>query len=97
MNSAIQCIVLLACIAICTSASIRNCQCVKTTQAVNPALIADVRVHEPRPYCSKHEVIIILKDKSQVCLNPESDFTKVVLNIMKRLKTIADKKKTVNL
>ncbi|KAM4713956.1 C-X-C motif chemokine 5-like [Anableps anableps] len=79
MNSAIQCIVLLACIAICSSASIMKCQCVKTTQSVKPTLIADVIVHQPRPSCSKYEVIVILKDKSKRCLDPESDFTKLLL------------------
>uniref|UniRef100_A0A3Q2E6A2 Alveolar macrophage chemotactic factor-like n=1 Tax=Cyprinodon variegatus TaxID=28743 RepID=A0A3Q2E6A2_CYPVA len=75
MNSAIQFIVLLACISIC----IKNCHCVKTVEAVRPKLIAHVREHKPRPYCSKHEVIVILKDKSKLCLDPDSEFTKRVL------------------
>ncbi|XP_015230948.1 PREDICTED: alveolar macrophage chemotactic factor-like [Cyprinodon variegatus] len=87
MNSAIQFIVLLACISICTSASIKNCHCVKTVEAVRPKLIAHVREHKPRPYCSKHEVIVILKDKSKLCLDPDSEFTKRVLETKNKSST----------
>uniref|UniRef100_A0A3P9N607 Chemokine interleukin-8-like domain-containing protein n=1 Tax=Poecilia reticulata TaxID=8081 RepID=A0A3P9N607_POERE len=50
---------------------IMRCQCIKTISAVRPHLIADVRVHQPGPYCSKQEVIVILKDETQRCLDPE--------------------------
>uniref|UniRef100_A0A3Q2D0P3 Chemokine interleukin-8-like domain-containing protein n=1 Tax=Cyprinodon variegatus TaxID=28743 RepID=A0A3Q2D0P3_CYPVA len=83
MNSAIQFIVLLACITICTSASkCSKCQCVKTDKAVRPKLIAHVREYKPRPYCNEHEVIVILKDKSKLCLDPDSEFTKRVLETL---------------
>uniref|UniRef100_A0A8C6PPY0 Chemokine interleukin-8-like domain-containing protein n=1 Tax=Nothobranchius furzeri TaxID=105023 RepID=A0A8C6PPY0_NOTFU len=44
--------------------------------AVNPKMIVEVRVLKPRPYCSKCEVIVTLKDKRSKCLDPESQFTK---------------------
>uniref|UniRef100_A0A3P9N5R2 C-X-C motif chemokine n=1 Tax=Poecilia reticulata TaxID=8081 RepID=A0A3P9N5R2_POERE len=69
MNSGIQCIVLLACIAVCSSASIMRCQCINTVPAVRRNRIADVRVHQPGPSCSKQEVIVILKDKTKLCLD----------------------------
>ncbi|XP_038126345.1 alveolar macrophage chemotactic factor-like [Cyprinodon tularosa] len=95
MNSAIQFIVLLACITICTSASIKKCHCVKTDKAVRPKLIAHVREHKPRPYCNEHEVIVILKDKSKLCLDPDSEFTKRVLETINRSNKKTDKMDTV--
>ncbi|KAK5620549.1 hypothetical protein CRENBAI_022278 [Crenichthys baileyi] len=79
MNPAIQCIVLLACISICSSAAIKKCQCVRTSQAIHPSLIIDVTETPPRPYCSRSEVIVILKDKRKVCLDPKSQFTRILL------------------
>ncbi|KAF7229978.1 alveolar macrophage chemotactic factor [Nothobranchius furzeri] len=79
MNSAVQFTVLLACITICSSAVIKNCRCVNSIKAVNPKMIVEVRVLKPRPYCSKCEVIVTLKDKRSKCLDPESQFTKFVL------------------
>ncbi|XP_038126344.1 alveolar macrophage chemotactic factor-like [Cyprinodon tularosa] len=96
MNSAIQFIVLLACITICTSASITKCHCVKTVEAVRPKLIAHVREHKPRPYCNEHEVIVILKDKSKLCLDPDSEFTKRVLETKNKSNKKTDKMDTVN-
>ncbi|XP_076581638.1 C-X-C motif chemokine 11-6-like [Chaetodon auriga] len=85
MKTAIQCIILLACAAICT-AVIKNCQCLNTSRAVKPSLIADVREYRPRPYCNKHEVIVILKDKSSRCLNPNHRFTQAVLQTIQMQK-----------
>lgn len=85
MKTAIQCIVLLACAAVC-AAVIKNCQCLNTSKAVKPSLIAGVKEYRPRPYCDKHEVIVILKDKSSRCLDPTHNFTKAVLQTMKMQK-----------
>uniref|UniRef100_A0A8C6PSI3 Chemokine interleukin-8-like domain-containing protein n=1 Tax=Nothobranchius furzeri TaxID=105023 RepID=A0A8C6PSI3_NOTFU len=82
MNPSVQCLVILiTCVVICNSASksLKTCQCVKTRTGVNLSLISEVREYEPHPYCSKHEVIVILKDKSSRCLDPESNFTKAIL------------------
>ncbi|XP_041840923.1 C-X-C motif chemokine 11-6-like [Melanotaenia boesemani] len=79
MKSAIQCIVLLACVAICTSATILKCRCIKANKAVNPSLIVDVSVYQPSSYCNKQQVIVTLKDNSFRCLDPNSKFTKQVL------------------
>ncbi|XP_056225536.1 interleukin-8-like [Seriola aureovittata] len=86
MNTAIQCIVLLACVVICSSTSIKRCQCVNTKKQMDPKLIADVKVYKPRPYCSKTEVIVSLKDNNLMCLDPEDRFTKTILIVMKMQK-----------
>ncbi|XP_017293729.1 C-X-C motif chemokine 3-like isoform X2 [Kryptolebias marmoratus] len=79
MNSVIQCVVLVACIAFCTSASILDCRCRKTEPAVNKTRIVKVTEYKPRPYCNKHEVIVTMKNGTQWCLNPLSPFTKILL------------------
>ncbi|XP_047242619.1 growth-regulated alpha protein-like [Girardinichthys multiradiatus] len=86
MNPAIQCIVLLACISICSSAAIKNCQCVRTSLAIRRYLIIDVKEEPPRPYCSRSEVIVTLKDKRKVCLDPKSQFTKILLQTSRMIK-----------
>nr|XP_033962484.1 growth-regulated alpha protein-like [Pseudochaenichthys georgianus] len=88
MNYAIQCIVLLACIVTCTSLHILNCRCIKTSSFVNKSLIANIKELPPRPYCNKREVIVLLKDKRSVCLDPEGAFTQAVLRTIQRQKVI---------
>uniref|UniRef100_A0A3Q4GNC1 Chemokine interleukin-8-like domain-containing protein n=1 Tax=Neolamprologus brichardi TaxID=32507 RepID=A0A3Q4GNC1_NEOBR len=44
---------------------IPRCQCVKTSKFVKIALIAQLKVHEPRPYCNRREVIVTLKNGSE--------------------------------
>uniref|UniRef100_A0A096M0N1 C-X-C motif chemokine n=1 Tax=Poecilia formosa TaxID=48698 RepID=A0A096M0N1_POEFO len=85
MKSVIQCIVLLACIAICTSRNIRYCHCIKTIRAVRRSLIADVNVYEPSPACPHREVIVTMTDNSQRCLDPESKFTKNLLRGVEKM------------
>ncbi|KAL3046253.1 hypothetical protein OYC64_004292 [Pagothenia borchgrevinki] len=94
MNYAIQCIVLLACIITCTSLHILNCRCIKTSSSVNISLIANIKDLPPRPYCNKREVIVYLKDKRSVCLDPEGAFTQAVLRTIKRQKAKLAVKKT---
>ncbi|KAK5893398.1 hypothetical protein CgunFtcFv8_006273 [Champsocephalus gunnari] len=81
-------IVLLACIVTCTSLYILNCRCIKTSSFVNKSLIANIKELPPRPYCNKREVIVLLKDKRSVCLDPEGAFTQAVLRTIQRQKVI---------
>ncbi|KAL4007014.1 semaphorin 7 [Sarotherodon galilaeus] len=83
---AIQCIVLLACMALCTSLPPPRCRCVKTSKSVRIALIAQIKVHEPRPHCNKREVIVTLKNGREQCLDPESKFTKELLKKLNQKK-----------
>ncbi|XP_059210746.1 growth-regulated alpha protein-like [Centropristis striata] len=82
MNPATQCIVLLACAVVCTSAILR-CRCAATVKAVKPSLIADVEEYKPGPYCNKTEVVVKLKDNSTRCLDPKGKFTQAVLRTVR--------------
>ncbi|KAM4537098.1 interleukin-8-like isoform 2-T2 [Odontesthes bonariensis] len=89
MNPAVQCFILLLSVVVCTSMTIKNCQCVKTSTGVKHRLIADVKEYPLRPYCNKVEVIARLKDNSLVCLDPTSRFTKIVLQVMRKKEALA--------
>ncbi|XP_073331190.1 interleukin-8-like [Pagrus major] len=82
MNTAIQCIILLACTIICISGGpVFRCMCIKTIKSVDPTRIAGVTEYGLRPYCNKREVIVTLKDDSQRCLDPAEKFTQALLQI----------------
>ncbi|XP_005751124.1 C-X-C motif chemokine 3-like isoform X2 [Pundamilia nyererei] len=82
---AIQCIVLLACMALCTSLIIPRCRCLNTSKSVRGP-ITEVKVDEPRPYCNRREVIVTLKDGSERCLDPQSKFTIMLLEKLNQMK-----------
>ncbi|XP_039901043.1 growth-regulated alpha protein-like [Simochromis diagramma] len=84
---AIQCIVLLACMALCTSLIIPRCRCLKTSKSVKIALIAQLKVDEPRQYCNRREVIVTLKNGSERCLDPQSKFTIMLLEKLRQKKS----------
>ncbi|XP_005453196.1 permeability factor 2 isoform X2 [Oreochromis niloticus] len=86
-SAAIQCIVLLACMALCTSLGPPRCRCVKTSKSVRIALITQLKVDEPHPHCDRREVIVTLKDGREQCLDPESKFTKELLKKLKQKKS----------
>ncbi|KAK5858645.1 hypothetical protein PBY51_002770 [Eleginops maclovinus] len=94
MNTAIHCIVFLACITmtICTSPFILQCQCLTTRRTINIALIANVKDLPPRHICKRREVIVVLKDRQSYCLDPEGEFTKKLLLAISR-----QKEKTANM
>ncbi|XP_038126362.1 uncharacterized protein LOC119773427 isoform X2 [Cyprinodon tularosa] len=52
-------------------------------QRIRPSLIMDVIDYKPHEYCSNHEVIVILKDGDKLCLDPNSKFTKALLQAKK--------------
>ncbi|XP_042368455.1 C-X-C motif chemokine 3 isoform X2 [Plectropomus leopardus] len=85
MNTAYQCIILLTCIANCTS-QIVDCRCLKTSRSVKLAQVADFREYNPRPYCNKKEVIIMLKDGTSSCLDPNTNYTQALLRTIKMQK-----------
>uniref|UniRef100_A0A669F495 Chemokine interleukin-8-like domain-containing protein n=1 Tax=Oreochromis niloticus TaxID=8128 RepID=A0A669F495_ORENI len=86
-SAAIQCIVLLACMALCTSLG----KCVLSDYgglgvylcslkgSVRIALITQLKVDEPHPHCDRREVIVTLKDGHERCLDPESKFTRYLI------------------
>ncbi|XP_047462304.1 interleukin-8-like [Mugil cephalus] len=85
MNNAIQCVILLACAAVCWSAAIKDCQCLKTTSNISWKTIIDVKDYDPSAYCNNRQVIVTLTDKSLRCLNPEKFTPAVVREMKKRL------------
>uniref|UniRef100_A0A3P9IU55 Chemokine interleukin-8-like domain-containing protein n=1 Tax=Oryzias latipes TaxID=8090 RepID=A0A3P9IU55_ORYLA len=56
-----------------------KCQCLRTSKTVQPSLIKKVQEFPPRPYCSKLEIIVTLKNNVKVCLDPTHKFAKAVL------------------
>uniref|UniRef100_A0A3P9LUY3 Chemokine interleukin-8-like domain-containing protein n=1 Tax=Oryzias latipes TaxID=8090 RepID=A0A3P9LUY3_ORYLA len=82
MKLVIQSIILLVCGVVCNSA-ILKCQCLRTSKRVQPSLIKKVQEFPPRPYCSKLEIIVTLKNNVKVCLDPTHKFAKAVLQSRK--------------
>uniref|UniRef100_A0A3P9ITF3 Chemokine interleukin-8-like domain-containing protein n=1 Tax=Oryzias latipes TaxID=8090 RepID=A0A3P9ITF3_ORYLA len=65
------------------SLTVLKCQCLRTSKTVQPSLIKKVQEFPPRPYCSKLEIIITLKNNVKVCLDPTHKFAKAVLESTK--------------
>ncbi|XP_049425475.1 interleukin-8-like [Epinephelus fuscoguttatus] len=86
MNTAIQCIIFLACAVTCSSTTIVDCRCLKTSKSVKLSLILDVVVFNPRPHCSKKEVIVKYKNKTSECLQPDTKYTNAVLRTIQKQK-----------
>ncbi|CAK6978814.1 permeability factor 2-like [Scomber scombrus] len=85
MNTKVQCIILLICITICTSAVIRtNCRCVRTIRGVDPLRINGLKIYDPRPYCNKQEIIVMLKDGPPQCLDPTGKFAQALVETTQR-------------
>uniref|UniRef100_A0A3B3HJI2 Chemokine interleukin-8-like domain-containing protein n=1 Tax=Oryzias latipes TaxID=8090 RepID=A0A3B3HJI2_ORYLA len=55
-----------------------KCQCLRTSKTVQPSLIKKVQEIPPRPYCSKLEIIVTLKNNVKVCLDPTHKFAKAI-------------------
>uniref|UniRef100_A0A3B3HY37 Chemokine interleukin-8-like domain-containing protein n=1 Tax=Oryzias latipes TaxID=8090 RepID=A0A3B3HY37_ORYLA len=62
---------------------ILKCHCLRTSKTVQPSLIKKVQEFLPRPYCSKLEIIVTLKNNVKVCLDPTHKFAKAVLQSIK--------------
>ncbi|XP_043953515.1 C-X-C motif chemokine 9-like [Gambusia affinis] len=94
MKSAVQLIVLLAFVFLCSSSgyTITRCSCIKTIPTVRRFLVADVNEYKPSAICNKHEVIAIMKDNKQHCLDPKSDFTKRLLRDFAMKRTASTEK-----
>uniref|UniRef100_A0A3P9D1I0 Chemokine interleukin-8-like domain-containing protein n=1 Tax=Maylandia zebra TaxID=106582 RepID=A0A3P9D1I0_9CICH len=58
---------------------VRRCRCLNTSKSVKIALITQLKLDEPRPYCNRREVIVTLKNGSERCLDPQSKFTIMLL------------------
>uniref|UniRef100_A0A8C0LRR2 C-X-C motif chemokine n=1 Tax=Canis lupus dingo TaxID=286419 RepID=A0A8C0LRR2_CANLU len=49
-----------------------RCVCLSTTPGIHPRMIAKVQVVAAGPQCPRVEVIATLKNKREVCLDPET-------------------------
>uniref|UniRef100_A0A4W6D939 C-X-C motif chemokine n=1 Tax=Lates calcarifer TaxID=8187 RepID=A0A4W6D939_LATCA len=88
MNTAIRCIVLLACVVVCISQPIINCRCLTTTQRVNLSLITGITVINPSPYCDKKQVIVRLKGRGERCLDPRGKFAQALVEYTQKFRAI---------
>ncbi|KAF0885782.1 AMC2 factor, partial [Crocuta crocuta] len=53
-----------------------RCVCLTTTPGIHPKMIAKMQVIGAGPQCPKVEVIATLKNKKEVCLDPETPVMK---------------------
>uniref|UniRef100_UPI003AAFF3E7 interleukin-8b.1 n=1 Tax=Centroberyx gerrardi TaxID=166262 RepID=UPI003AAFF3E7 len=90
MNTAIPSVVLLVCLAICTSEGkslpVLRCRCAQVSRGLSRNTVARIATAveiAPVPYCSKTEVIATLKDGSSLCLDPDDNVTKIILKVVK--------------
>ncbi|XP_037386401.1 C-X-C motif chemokine 9 [Talpa occidentalis] len=69
-----------------------RCLCITTSNGGDIYLksIKDINQYDPTPSCEKTEIIAIMKNGHQTCLNPDS---KDAQNLIKRWKKQADFKK----
>ncbi|KAM5339912.1 platelet basic protein-like [Glossophaga mutica] len=60
-----------------------RCRCVKTVSGIHPSNIQGVNVIKAGPYCSRVEVIAMLKNGKEICLDPEAPrIRKIVQKIL---------------
>ncbi|XP_053450780.1 platelet basic protein [Nycticebus coucang] len=59
-----------------------RCTCVKVVSEVHPRNIQKLEMIKPGAHCNKLEVIAILKDGREVCLNPDAPMVKKIVEKM---------------
>ncbi|XP_059867694.1 C-X-C motif chemokine 6 isoform X4 [Delphinus delphis] len=59
-----------------------RCMCLTTTPGIHPKMVSNLKVIAPGPQCSKVEVVATLKNKKEVCLDPEAPLIKKVIQKM---------------
>ncbi|KAF6371610.1 C-X-C motif chemokine ligand 2 [Rhinolophus ferrumequinum] len=70
-----------------------RCQCLKTLQGIHIKNIQSVKVTPPAPHCDRTEVIVILKDGQEVCLNPAAPLVKKIIAKMLKKAAPTDQRK----
>ncbi|XP_059131205.1 C-X-C motif chemokine 2-like [Peromyscus eremicus] len=56
-----------------------RCQCPRTIQRIDFKTIQSLKVTPPGPHCTQTEVIAILKDGQEVCLDPEAPLVRKII------------------
>ncbi|KAB0336853.1 hypothetical protein E2I00_017643, partial [Balaenoptera physalus] len=59
-----------------------RCMCLTTTPGIHPKMVSNLQVIAPGPQCSKVEVVATLKNRKEVCLDPEAPLIKKVIQKM---------------
>ncbi|XP_060043874.1 C-X-C motif chemokine 9 isoform X2 [Erinaceus europaeus] len=58
----------------------RRCSCIDTSKnTVNPRSLKDLKQFPPTNFCAKREVIAVLKNGKETCLNPDSEKVKKLI------------------
>lgn len=65
--------------AVLTATTELRCVCLTITSRVNPKMIANMEVIAAGPQCPRVEVIAKLKNKKEVCLDPEAPLMKKII------------------
>ncbi|XP_055012117.1 uncharacterized protein LOC110170764 isoform X1 [Boleophthalmus pectinirostris] len=87
---------LLMCAAICASQPLKpRCRCAKTDKSVKLNLISSYLKTDPTIFCNKIEVIVTLKDKREVCIDPNGKFFHFLEDLRKKLAQTRDKKNSI--
>ncbi|XP_072898967.1 interleukin-8-like [Hemitrygon akajei] len=77
------------CMASTQAASLGNskvglrCQCINTnSKFIHPKQMENIEIIPSGPHCAKTEIIVILKNGSSVCLNPEAQWVKKIIQML---------------
>ncbi|XP_055012124.1 C-X-C motif chemokine 9-like isoform X1 [Boleophthalmus pectinirostris] len=81
------------CAAMCASKPLEpRCRCAETDKSVKLNLILSYRKTAPTIFCNKTEVIVTLKDKRKVCIDPNGKFFHFLEELRKKLSQTRAKK-----
>ncbi|XP_062901125.1 interleukin-8-like [Mobula hypostoma] len=60
-----------------------RCQCINTnSKFIHPKQMENIEIIPSGPHCAKTEIIVILKNGSSVCLNPEAHWVKKIIQMI---------------
>ncbi|XP_059819358.1 interleukin-8-like [Hypanus sabinus] len=60
-----------------------RCQCINTnSKFIHPKQMENIEIIPSGPHCAKTEIIVILKNGSSVCLNPEAHWVKKIIQMV---------------
>ncbi|KAF4074359.1 hypothetical protein AMELA_G00238520 [Ameiurus melas] len=67
-----------------------QCRCLSTTNSyINSRWFQRIEILPAGPHCRNIEIIITLKDKKTVCVDPEADWVQKLINkVIKRQKSV---------
>ncbi|XP_038648972.1 interleukin-8-like [Scyliorhinus canicula] len=61
-----------------------RCLCPRTSSIpINPRYIKSLKYIPKGPHCETLEIIITMKNRSRVCVNPDADWVKIIIKATK--------------